>query len=39
MQDLDGMTVGMVIDMYTESSNDRDGEYAELATQEDFDSF
>lgn len=33
------MTIGMVIDMYTESSNDKDGDYQEIANQDDFDSF
>jgi hypothetical protein len=38
MQDLDFITVGMVIDMYSESANDHE-EYEELATQEDMDNF
>ena len=37
MRDLDEITMGMVIDMYTESANDREGDYKELATQEDMD--
>ena len=36
--DLDLLSIGMVNDMYTESRND-DCNYAELATQEDFDRF
>lgn len=40
MADLDLMTIGLVLDMFTEISNDACGEdYAELATQEDFDNF
>ena len=35
--DLDLLTVGMVNDMYTESFNDREGGYAEVASQEDID--
>ena len=37
--DLDLLTIGMVNDMYAELSNDREGSYAQLATQEDFDRF
>lgn len=35
-EDLDELTVGMVLDMFTESANDS-YDYAYLATQEDFD--
>nr|DAZ41300.1 MAG TPA: hypothetical protein [Caudoviricetes sp.] len=38
IRDLDLLTIGMVNDMYTESSND-DYKYPEVATQEDFDRF
>lgn len=38
MQDLELLTVGMVIDMSTESAND-DYEFPALATQEDYDRF
>lgn len=38
MQDLDSISFGMVLDMYTESSNDS-VEYKEIATQEDMDDF
>ena len=38
VRDLDLLTIGMVNDMYAESRND-DYNYAETATQEDFDSF
>lgn len=38
MQDLDSITVGMVLDMYSESANDK-VEYDEIATQEDMDNF
>lgn len=36
--DLNQMTIGMVMDMYTEALNDSE-EYCVLATQEDFDRF
>lgn len=36
--ELDLLTIGMVNDMYAESSND-DYKYPEVATQEDFDRF
>ena len=35
--DLDLLTVGMVFDMATEAINDREGECAEVADQEDID--
>lgn len=38
MNDLEGLDIGMVVDMMIESSND-DVEYAQIATQEDFDKF
>ena len=38
IRDLDLLTIGMVIDMYAESSND-DYKCPEVATQEDFDRF
>ena len=38
IRDLDLLTIGMVNDMYAESSND-DYKYPEVATQEDFDNF
>lgn len=38
MDDLDSLEYGTVVDMMTESGND-DCNYAELATQEDFDRF
>lgn len=37
--DLELLTIGMVHDMMVESINDREGNYARLATQEDFDRF
>ncbi|MCI9402193.1 MAG: hypothetical protein HFF04_00780 [Oscillospiraceae bacterium] len=37
--DLDLLTIGMINDMFAELSNDREGSYAQLATQEDFDRF
>lgn len=38
MADLDGMSMGMVMDLYTEALNDQE-DYCVLATQEDFDRF
>ncbi len=38
MKDLNEVTVGMVLDMYVEMSNDH-VKYAELATQEDMNNF
>lgn len=38
MDDLDKLSLGMVMDMFTESSNDT-CEYDKIATQEDFDAF
>ena len=39
IQDLDLLTIGMVNDMYAESSNDEYKGYAQIATQRDFDAF
>lgn len=39
LRDLDLITIGTVMDMYTEKSNDSYGEYKQLATQDDFDRF
>lgn len=39
MADLDLLTVGAVYDMATEALNDREGDYARVATQEDIDAF
>ena len=39
LSELDLLTIGMVNDMYAEAANDKDGEYARLATQEDMDRF
>ena len=39
IQDLDLLIIGMVNDMYTESSNDEYKGYAQIATQMDFDAF
>ena len=39
IRDLDLLTIGMVNDMYAESSNDEYNGYAQIATQRDFDSF
>ena len=36
--DMDLLTIGLVIDMYTESANDHQ-DYDEMATQEDMDRF
>ncbi len=38
LRDLDMLTIGMVLDMYTEQANDRE-EYDEVAGQADFDKF
>ena len=35
--DLDLLTIGMINDMFAELSNDREGSYAQLATQEYYD--
>ena len=39
IQALDLLSIGMVNDMYAESSNDEYKGYSQLATQEDFDLF
>ena len=39
IQDLDLLTIGMVNDMYAESSNDEYKGYAQIATHKDFDAF
>lgn len=39
IRDLDLLTIGMVNDMYAESSNDDYKGYQQFATQEDFDAF
>lgn len=39
VSDLDLLTIGMLNDMYAERINDEEGEYARVATQEDFDNF
>lgn len=36
--DLEGLSMGFVFDVFTESSND-EAEYNRVATQEDFDKF
>ena len=38
VSDLDMLTIGLVLDMFTESQNDS-YKYPNLATQEDFDKF
>ena len=38
IQDLDLLTIGIVLDMWTEKSND-DMKYEQVAKQEDFDKF
>ena len=38
IQDLDYLTIGMVMDIWTEKANDS-AKYENLATQEDFDKF
>lgn len=37
LSDLELLTIGMVNEMFIESSNDQNGEYMEVATQTDFD--
>lgn len=39
ISDLDLITLGMLEDMCAESWNDTNGDYAQLAVQEDFDRF
>lgn len=38
IRDLDLLTIGMVMDIWTEKAND-DVKYQQIATQEDFDKF
>ena len=38
IQDMDLLTIGLIMDMYTESMNDNE-KYPALATQRDFDKF
>ena len=38
ISDLDRLTIGLVLDMFTESLNDN-YKYPDMATQEDFDNF
>lgn len=38
MSDLGSLTVGMILDMYTEALNDQE-DYPVIGTQEDFDRF
>ena len=37
--DLDLLTIGMLNDVFIESFNDKEGEYENVATQEDIDTF
>lgn len=37
--DLDLLTIGMINDIFIEKFNDREGEYDDVATQEDIDTF
>jgi len=37
--DLDLLTIGLVLDIWTEKGNDSTGSYSVLATQSDFDRF
>lgn len=39
LSDLDLLTIGMLNDIYAEAYNDQEGEYAQLADQEDMDAF
>jgi len=39
VRDLELLSIGMVMDLCTESLNDYEGDYARIADQEDFDSF
>lgn len=39
MADLEELSEGIVLDMFTESANDHEGEYTQLAEQTDFDKF
>lgn len=37
--DLDLLTIGMINDIFIEKFNDREGEYEDVATQENIDTF
>lgn len=39
MADLEELSEGLVLDAMTESANDHDGDYQEVASQHDFDAF
>lgn len=39
ISEMDLLTIGMIEDMSTESFNDHEGNYATVASQEDFDRF
>ena len=39
LADLDLLTIGMLNDIYIEKLNDQEGEYGQVATQEDIDDF
>lgn len=39
VSDMDLLSIGMLNDIYAEAINDQEGEYAQLATQEDMDAF
>ena len=39
IKDLDYLTIGMVMDIWTEKGNDKSGGYRQIAQQSDFDAF
>nr|DAI54016.1 MAG TPA: hypothetical protein [Caudoviricetes sp.] len=39
LDEMDQLTEGMIFDMFSEASNDTNGDYQQIATQEDFDRF
>lgn len=39
VSDMELLTIGMLNDIYAEAINDKEGEYAQLASQEDMDNF
>lgn len=39
VSDMELLTIGMLNDIYAEAINDHEGEYAQLASQEDMDNF
>ena len=39
MEDLDLLTIGLVLDIWTEKGNDKSGGYRQIAQQSDFDAF